>query len=127
MVMLEGDLTALFGWLDKGAGTPSASRIERAGRQVIGRIDSAVDAVIAGGGNRQVVIGMREIMKQVAPGMNMNRRIWYSEGFGERSGTLLFRMYSVALVQLNLDRKKVILLTCFAAAAIGTRRVTSAW
>ncbi|CAN6281141.1 unnamed protein product [Urochloa humidicola] len=64
------------------------------------------------GWTQQVVIGRREIGKQVAPGAHAaNRTIWIM-GFGERSGTVLSGIWMdrVGLVQLNVGTKKFVLL-----------------
>ncbi|KAL6637971.1 hypothetical protein ACP70R_025543 [Stipagrostis hirtigluma subsp. patula] len=59
--------------------------------------------------SRQVVIRRREIDRQLAASDHAYGVIRF-QGFGERSGTLLFWMRRIGLVQLNLGTKKAVVL-----------------
>ncbi|KAL6637970.1 hypothetical protein ACP70R_025542 [Stipagrostis hirtigluma subsp. patula] len=60
--------------------------------------------------SRQAVISKRCINMQVAPGaMDADRTIWFM-GFGERSGTVIFWIDRVGLVQLHLGTRRAVLL-----------------
>ncbi|KAL6636832.1 hypothetical protein ACP70R_024404 [Stipagrostis hirtigluma subsp. patula] len=52
-----------------------------------------------------MVIHRQEINKQLAIGVHAHERILFDR-FGERSGTVIFWMERVGLVQLNLGTKK---------------------
>jgi len=58
---------------------------------------------------RQEVIRRLEIVRPLASVLDAHQTIWFSM-FGERSGTVLFWLRSVGLVQLNLGTKKALVL-----------------
>lgn len=61
------------------------------------------------GWSRQTVIRRREIERQLGSGLDTYQPIRF-KGFGERSGTVIFLIQMVGLVQLNLVTKTAVLL-----------------